>query len=85
MQVDTFFKPNWPHKLVHHIWLTGSLDQLRDAETWTRQWMNDHNIEGGFAGPQSLTPLMSGEDPAYRVIVMTTKPIDAMMLKLSVW
>lgn len=88
MKVDTFYRPNWEKGLLHHIWLTGSMKELRAAQRWVTKHVKEHGITLVSCGPEQqyracILDKVKKPD-TWRVILMTTQPIDPIILKLSV-
>lgn len=87
VKVDTFYHKNWDTGLRHHVWLTGSIKELGQGEKWAKEYALQNHIRMEISPYEiihrnCLLDKVKRPD-AWRVILMADKPINALLLKLT--
>ncbi len=88
MKVEVHHRPYWHGGLYFHIWLTGSVAEIKAAHKWVTEYTNREGIWAVVSGPENLfakhNTVRYGQPIGQRLIIQSNKPIDALLLKLSV-
>ena len=74
--------------MIHHVWIEGNEKQAETIRLWCLGWFRDNRIVGEVSRIVKLAPAKVPGQPLVRagqcrVIIQSTQPIPAMMIKLA--